>query len=91
MLYISHVCRFVKNKEGIHSSLLEYSACALRITKEMLEAGATALASYDPSDDAIDAVTSEEAVRAVYVAMVGAQQAGKGKARRSIRRGPTNS
>jgi hypothetical protein len=40
------------------------------ITPRMIEAGKDALISYDPNDGAIDSVTSEEAVKAVYVAMV---------------------
>jgi len=47
----------------------------IEITPAMVDAGKDALRAYDPNDDDINAVTSEEVVRAVFVAMVCAQRA----------------
>ena len=61
------------------------------ITEEMVRAGEAALGPYDPNDHAIDAVTSEEAVKAVFVAMVCAQRAVEETTRRSSRCDPKSS
>ena len=49
----------------------------VEVTPEMVEAGRAALAGFGPSDMAFDAVTAEQAVRAVFVAMVCAQMEGR--------------
>jgi hypothetical protein len=57
--------------------------CDIEITSRMIKAGKSALASHDPNDDAIDAVTLAGAARAVFVAMVYAQREAEGTFRRS--------
>jgi hypothetical protein len=73
-----HLGRHVRHAVGLAAHTQEERAMMagddLIITPEMIEAGRTALASYDPNDDDIHAVTSEEAARAVFVAMACVQR-----------------